>query len=553
VRQGQLFARYGGEEFVLVLPETTREQAVQTAERLRQMVQNCAFQFADRRIPVTISCGVAAFSGDETDERGLLEIADRNLYRAKEAGRNRVVADGSSDGGPLGVRRVEDAEILLLNLLSAERPYCVAAFDLADERALVECLGSSRRDDWTRELVEDARAAIAPTDFVARHEGRYLVLALDETLTNRDAKALTESVREKWCRREVPAAGAGRIVRKLHVALLGSAEVRVHGARTWDKLIGRLVPESAGGRRADWEGLPGPVALALAEMDASETELGRILAASWAIEMGLRTLAAVGVACGRRNAERRMALAAIVHRFIGKKLSLGGWLDFALDLAKVVSGAPPPLDPVFAGLRDAGADSAPLAVVLREAVEIRNRNYGHARPAADDAFRTEAVRARVIAEQFAKHLTPLSAVFLVSVASIASLKPGGRKKYRLHVHRGCSTGPVVQEHELKTDLFSDWCYLLFPGEQEPLLLAPLMLAGVAEGGRRAETFHADELKLGPEGTLVRGRSVLTKDEFRAELPWTEEASRLFEALNVLGTPGKAGAEETIRIGDEKKE
>jgi diguanylate cyclase (GGDEF)-like protein len=91
VRQGELFARYGGEEFVLVLPETNREQARQTAERLRQKVEACTFQFADRKIPVTVSLGVASFTGDESDERALLDAADRNMYRAKEGGRNKVV------------------------------------------------------------------------------------------------------------------------------------------------------------------------------------------------------------------------------------------------------------------------------------------------------------------------------------------------------------------------------------------------------------------------------------------------------------------------------
>jgi len=91
VRQGEVFARYGGEEFVLVLPETSKDQALQVADRLRQRVEACTFQFADRRIPVTVSLGIGVFVGDEMDERGLIDGADRNLYKAKEAGRNRVI------------------------------------------------------------------------------------------------------------------------------------------------------------------------------------------------------------------------------------------------------------------------------------------------------------------------------------------------------------------------------------------------------------------------------------------------------------------------------
>ena len=90
VRQGELFARYGGEEFVLLLPETNYEQARQTAERIRTKVESCTFQFADRKIPVTVSIGVASFQAPDMDEAALIESADKNLYKTKQGGRNRV-------------------------------------------------------------------------------------------------------------------------------------------------------------------------------------------------------------------------------------------------------------------------------------------------------------------------------------------------------------------------------------------------------------------------------------------------------------------------------
>lgn len=91
VRQGEMFARYGGEEFVLLLPETNMEQARQTAERIRQKIESCTFQFADRKIPITISMGVGTFEAPDMDDAGLIEAADRGLYKAKQSGRNRVV------------------------------------------------------------------------------------------------------------------------------------------------------------------------------------------------------------------------------------------------------------------------------------------------------------------------------------------------------------------------------------------------------------------------------------------------------------------------------
>ncbi len=93
VRREDLFARYGGEEFVLVLVETTPEQAVQVAERLRATVEERQFRFESQPIRLTVSLGVASTSGDcSFTATGLVKAADEKLYQAKRAGRNRVVA-----------------------------------------------------------------------------------------------------------------------------------------------------------------------------------------------------------------------------------------------------------------------------------------------------------------------------------------------------------------------------------------------------------------------------------------------------------------------------
>jgi diguanylate cyclase (GGDEF)-like protein len=93
VRKEELFARYGGEEFVVVLPETSREGAVQAAERIRALVESRPFSYDGRDYALTVSVGVATTTGEEALTPGeLLRRADERLYQAKRDGRNRVAA-----------------------------------------------------------------------------------------------------------------------------------------------------------------------------------------------------------------------------------------------------------------------------------------------------------------------------------------------------------------------------------------------------------------------------------------------------------------------------
>ena len=83
--------RLGGEEFGVLLPETSRDEAVEVAERLRARVADQPLAHDDRPIQLTLSVGVAANrDGDTLDD--LMARADAALYEAKRAGRNRVIA-----------------------------------------------------------------------------------------------------------------------------------------------------------------------------------------------------------------------------------------------------------------------------------------------------------------------------------------------------------------------------------------------------------------------------------------------------------------------------
>jgi two-component system cell cycle response regulator len=93
IRKEELFARYGGEEFVLVLPESSMEEAIRVGERVRSMVENHTFEFENKTFQLTISMGVAGTSGGESlTPAELIRQADERLFHAKRQGRNKVVA-----------------------------------------------------------------------------------------------------------------------------------------------------------------------------------------------------------------------------------------------------------------------------------------------------------------------------------------------------------------------------------------------------------------------------------------------------------------------------
>ena len=86
LRRPDLLARFGGEEFVLLLPETSQEEAVAVAERILARVA----EPVEGLPPITVSIGVATNRPDEAEIDALLARADRALYKAKDEGRNRV-------------------------------------------------------------------------------------------------------------------------------------------------------------------------------------------------------------------------------------------------------------------------------------------------------------------------------------------------------------------------------------------------------------------------------------------------------------------------------
>lgn len=88
-RQTDLIFRYGGEEFVIILTETSGDNALIPLERLRKAVENHCFKYNNQEIKVTLSIGVSAKLELETAQ-DMFDDADKILYNAKNHGRNQI-------------------------------------------------------------------------------------------------------------------------------------------------------------------------------------------------------------------------------------------------------------------------------------------------------------------------------------------------------------------------------------------------------------------------------------------------------------------------------
>lgn len=87
IRNDDIFARTGGEEFLLLLPDTTHEEAIKLAERLRVVIE----RMSRPGMSVTVSIGVVEWDGKESAD-SLYNRADEAMYEAKARGRNKVIA-----------------------------------------------------------------------------------------------------------------------------------------------------------------------------------------------------------------------------------------------------------------------------------------------------------------------------------------------------------------------------------------------------------------------------------------------------------------------------
>ncbi len=91
LRHTDLLSRQGGDEFVVLLPETPAKGALDVAEKIRQAVAETTLTLSGKIVTTSVSIGIASYPADGNNLDLLLAQADRNMYEAKMAGRNRAV------------------------------------------------------------------------------------------------------------------------------------------------------------------------------------------------------------------------------------------------------------------------------------------------------------------------------------------------------------------------------------------------------------------------------------------------------------------------------
>jgi diguanylate cyclase (GGDEF)-like protein len=86
-----IIGRVGGEEFAILLPETTEQEAIRVAERLRQAIADAKISLGHGLpLSITVSIGITSLMSKDDNIDVLLSFADKALYAAKNAGRNRI-------------------------------------------------------------------------------------------------------------------------------------------------------------------------------------------------------------------------------------------------------------------------------------------------------------------------------------------------------------------------------------------------------------------------------------------------------------------------------
>lgn len=186
LRPADFLARLGGDEFAVLLPDSSVDDAIGVAERLRSAVDGFTFRYGDRVFDVSLSVGIAPID-NESDGQIAMVQADSALYAAKDRGKNRVVAYPFEDENGT---RIAEASWWATEIRQA----------LREQRFIIHYqpvirLGDGRAEHYealVRMVSRDGRI-IAPDDFIPAAERFGMMPEIDRWVVDHVLTAVTRS------------------------------------------------------------------------------------------------------------------------------------------------------------------------------------------------------------------------------------------------------------------------------------------------------------------------------------------------------------------------
>jgi diguanylate cyclase (GGDEF)-like protein len=280
IRESDSFGRYGGEEFLLMLPETTIDEAMVLTERVRLSIENLRFHDISAQLHVTVSMGLAEFRSGESIAQTVAR-ADEALYMAKASGRNRIVcygeqtekviADGPAVSGRPGVslppgvtvgRVFDEAQAdpltgvlhrrmlrdrlghAMTRAIRNSRQVALMLLNVNKFKEINDALGYEAGDLVLVETAAKVRSCLRDSDTIARWGGDEFIVILEDVAFEGDAQQVAEKILNQFA---MPISVKGReCFATLSIgiamspgtdsdidALLKRADIAMVGAKSW--------------------------------------------------------------------------------------------------------------------------------------------------------------------------------------------------------------------------------------------------------------------------------------------------------------------------------
>ena len=230
IRESDSFGRYGGEEFLLMLPQTSLDEAIVLTERVRVSIEKMVFPDIARELKVTVSIGVAEFCFGESIGQTVAR-ADEALYQAKSSGRNRVVSygerpeaapsapsDGVQRGGPtlpaLRLFQAPQADPLtgalnrgmlrdrlshaMERAIRNDRLVALMLLNVNKFKEINDAFGYEAGDAILVRAAAIVRASLRESDTIARWGGDEFVVVLEDLSSESDAQQVAEKILDQF-------------------------------------------------------------------------------------------------------------------------------------------------------------------------------------------------------------------------------------------------------------------------------------------------------------------------------------------------------------------